>query len=307
MWRGCRIILHFNNVTLNISGLQDNIGVVTTNISQLWANASGVQSRIAALPIYYDNRWLIDGGIIASNISNGAGDVNITGDSFMRSLTYSEIDAGLSTWRRFNFSTDGGLSFGLLDRRSSNYSALLFSSNSISPTTFNYIFNNRKKSDGKPDGFSFVMTASSDAVYPYVDNTYNLGFALYRWKDLYYVTGHNGDQFYEGNNNTLIVTTEGEDGLYNVMIPRKDLPKGYEENSDLVRDFYNKNWASLKKVKQGYDGDVVSADGVSLKALDASIKVIDADAKSKADTVTALNAEIVSLKARIDKLEGVKP
>jgi len=75
----------------------------------------------------------------------------------------------------------------------------------------------------------------------------------------------------------------------------------------LVRDFYNKNWASLKKVKQGYDGDVVSADGVSLKALDASIKVIDADAKSKADTVTALNAEIVSLKARIDKLEGVKP
>jgi hypothetical protein len=334
----------YNNVTLNISGLQGNVGTITANISALWTNSSSGASRIttlegralkplidstnltivgninmtgynftntklnasdvanlpAAASTYYDDRWIINGGIITSNISNGLGNVNVTGNI---SINLKSIVSDGTFGKVQSFYNNPTVTTADFYLRGHNITQEFIHLNFIPEnniTKYSALSYTRT-------GFQvYIADPARYAFYPWATNTYDNGLSTNKWDDLWYKTGHAGDQYFEGNNLTLIVTTEGSDGLYNVMIPRKDLPKGYEYNSSLVKDYYAKNWGSLKKVKQGYDGDVVSADGVSLKALDASVKVIDADAKARADTVAALNAEIVSLKARLDKLEGAK-
>jgi len=311
----------FNNVTMNISGLQDNIGVVTTNISQLWTNASGVQSRIASLNFQGVPYWIDSGGLISVNNSINSGNIRVQNITLSNTITniYSNNNNAIPFIQMRDYLSAGfGINeFCIMPPDSATTSKMCFRANnaSIFPKTVSLTSTTADVFSiiTSVGNVSFVPGGAIPSVLPTGNKAVQLGSSTASFDNCYcddHVTTPKDS----------VSLTENNKGQYTVLTVGSVFDDDTKKSTEIMRvtntDPYSKGKAYPSYMEALRDFPFNEGDGTvdyyNIPPM-FSDKMGHNDTASDFSLIMGLRGallekdkEIKDLRARLDKLEGVK-
>ena len=352
----------FNNVTLNISGLQDNIGVVTTNITELQTKSifkGTIQNHIVAdIPLnhwieavsptnnivhigyaasWVNNTanttlntpysavtvngsyvqtvpyWVDDGLMIVSNVSINNGNVNISGNLNLNGLS-SGSNLTFINQPRLITGKNGFLFYSLGDAQTFGgyYNQIRMNTKNSSLWAIFQISNN----DSLGNGLSIRMSGTAkNNIQPFDNKATDLGFS-----GAYSASFDNCycDDFVNTPRDIVSLTENNRGDFAVLTIGTVTNEKGVRKENMRIE------YPNAKKSSVSYSSYLDALIAIPFNEGDGhtdytSIPPMFRDKKGNDDTVSTYavlmalrgaiiekDAEIMSLKARLDKLEGVK-